>query len=166
MERCKHDMIADWCSECAPMTYEDRPAVAMPTVVRVEVEDTRITIARETGRLMPELFVSRYAELVEMAVGVTMGGQHGEPDMPKGPLDRPTSAYGGVIRDVVAHRYRQAVDGQLRALSRDVRFFLTTSPKERQGIVERTAVKCGGCAKFIDHDWKYCSWCGKKVMKV
>lgn len=160
-DECIHEMNPATCAWCAPPRAEPSAGVVREAV-RVDVEDIRITIARETERLMPELFVSRYAELVFLASGVPLGGATGEPGMPLSGLEPPSSAYGRVIRNPVAHRYRQAVDGRLRALSRDVREFLVTSDRERRGIVERVTRRCANCKKFVDADWRHCAWCGAK----
>lgn len=158
--QCVHELTREWCAICTPITNTGMGYV-VATPRRVDVEDDRVTLQRETSRAMPELFVARYAELVEMAVGTVMGGVVGDPNMPKGPPDRPTNAYGGVIRDAVAHRYRQAVDGRLRALSRDIRAFIVTSSAERTVMMKQSALKCASCAKFVDHEWRHCAWCGK-----
>lgn len=165
-ERCKHDMVAAWCGLCLNKQIDE---VMIPSMDFIQVlgtqpdaEDVRVALARETYRLMPRLFVERYAELAHLGLGTPMNGRGPDRAGSGSGLDRPTMAYGGVIRDAVAVTYRQAVDGRLRALSRDVRAFLTTSPRERRGIVERVTRKCSGCGKYVDDDWRHCAWCGCK----
>jgi hypothetical protein len=94
---------------------------------------------------MPERFVMMYYQLVKQGLASIKdsldgaGDRHGK----GGPKS------GGHVRSERAVDAKRRVDRVLRQLAR-----------EAESGMKADAPRCVSCGKFVQVDWKYCSWCG------
>lgn len=102
-------------------------------------------MGQDAWAYMPERFTVVYAELVRKGlagVGNSTGG-YGR---------RRGGESAGPLRDEKALAAKKRMDWVLRKLARE---YETGQKTPRR--------KCGGCAKFIESEWRYCAHCGACV---
>ncbi|QOP64435.1 hypothetical protein SEA_ORLA_70 [Gordonia phage Orla] len=114
---------------------------------RNRVED----LERELIGYFPQSFVLMYYDLVERghAQYTSPLGHPGEGGQQTG---KRYVTHDGGIRDEEALAIKRKIDRTLRQIVRDV------EKGNRSG-----RPKCVKCAKFMDHGWAHCAWCGADV---
>lgn len=117
---------------------------------------------REAVRFMPENWVRSYDTLCDRVFGEGKGisspmGKRKE--VPIGQVNGPVSE---VQLSGAAMDYKKMVDRKLRALGREIEYWLESRGVERAEVEKRHGLRCGGCGRFMEGGWKWCAWCGKK----
>lgn len=114
----------------------------------------------EVRAYLPEVFVDRYEELLDLIFGSGRGyGSPGKMDLAgKGKGSQISENYfvtDGGLKSEKAMMYRKLIDHKLRTLSREMRDWMEGKDRKKKGTKN-----CSVCGKFVSRSWIFCAWCG------
>ena len=99
-------------------------------------------LGRDAWEFLPQRFVLVYSELVRK--GLASPGSSAA-----GMGERRGGEQQGPLKSEEALMQRSRIDRVLRKLATEVE----TGKREER-------LKCAGCARYVQHEWKFCAWCG------